>query len=81
MAMADRGFSDKTLAARLEAEPKEVCAQMLGEAWESYLPRLQCVWPSGSKWISRPRPIEQFRQGPRLYVCLPSLVPNRTGGV
>jgi ribosome-binding protein aMBF1 (putative translation factor) len=38
MAMAEKGLSDETLAARLEAEPEDVCAQMLGEAWESYLP-------------------------------------------
>ena len=38
MAMAEKGLSDKTLAAMLEVDPQELRAQLLGEAWEDYLP-------------------------------------------
>lgn len=38
MKMAEQGITNKTLAVRLEVPPHEVHDQLLGEAWEGYLP-------------------------------------------
>jgi hypothetical protein len=38
MAMAEKGITEKQLAAMLEVNPKQIRNQLMGEAWRSYLP-------------------------------------------